>query len=240
MVWETWVQSQVASYQRLKKWYLILSSLTLSNIRYVSRIKWKNPGKRIAPYPTPRGSSYGKRSLLVALDYGRQLNLYIYIYIYIYIALDEQDVTPCQFLIRSLTGLNSEISFSWTGYHTRVKESCLPYYLPIAEGRLVGFILFLMVFVLREMQIASSRFWTRNTVSIFNDDNHCTTASLSLSLSLYIYIYIYIYIYSCEIQYRVLGQFVYLDTVINSMIQWRILLYGQLELLDSLVSCKIH
>ena len=73
MVRETWVQSQVASYQRLQKWYLIPSCLTLGNIRYVSMVKWSNPRKGVAPSPTSRCSSYWKRSLLVALDYGRQL-----------------------------------------------------------------------------------------------------------------------------------------------------------------------
>ena len=63
----------IASYQRLLKWYLIPPCLTLSNIRYVSRVKWSNPGKGVALSPTPRCSSYWKRSLLVALDYGRQL-----------------------------------------------------------------------------------------------------------------------------------------------------------------------
>ncbi len=43
MVPETGVQSQVESYQRLKKWYLISPCLTLSIKRYVSRIKWSNP-----------------------------------------------------------------------------------------------------------------------------------------------------------------------------------------------------
>ena len=36
---ETWVQSQVESYQRLKKWYLMLPCLALSIIRYGSRVK---------------------------------------------------------------------------------------------------------------------------------------------------------------------------------------------------------
>ena len=49
-----------------KKWYLIPPCLTLSNIRYVSRVKWSNPGKGVAPSPTPRCSSYWKGSLLVA------------------------------------------------------------------------------------------------------------------------------------------------------------------------------
>ena len=54
------------------KWYLILPSLTLSNIRYLSRIKWSNPGKGVAPSLSPRCSSYWKGSLLVAHVYGRQ------------------------------------------------------------------------------------------------------------------------------------------------------------------------
>ena len=47
--------------------------LTLCNIKYVSRVKWSNPRKGVAPSPTSRCSSYWKGSLLVALDYGRQL-----------------------------------------------------------------------------------------------------------------------------------------------------------------------
>ena len=39
MIRETWVQSPVASYQKLKKWYLIPPCLKLSNIRYISRVK---------------------------------------------------------------------------------------------------------------------------------------------------------------------------------------------------------
>ena len=60
MVQETRVQSQVASYQKLKKkqWYLIHLCLTLRIIRYVSRIKWSNPEKGVALFPTPRCSSY--------------------------------------------------------------------------------------------------------------------------------------------------------------------------------------
>ena len=77
MVQETWVKSQVASYQRLKKWYLVPPCLTLSNIRYISRVKWINPGKGVAPSPTPQCSNYWKGSLLIALDYDRQLCLLI-------------------------------------------------------------------------------------------------------------------------------------------------------------------
>ena len=37
VVRETWIQSQVTSYQRLLKWYLMPLCLTLGTIRYVSR-----------------------------------------------------------------------------------------------------------------------------------------------------------------------------------------------------------
>ena len=68
-------QFQVTSYQRLKKWYLKPPYLILSIIRYVSRVKWSNPGKGVAPFPTSRCSSYWKGSLLVPRDYGRRLYL---------------------------------------------------------------------------------------------------------------------------------------------------------------------
>ena len=64
MVWETEILSQVKSYQRLKKWYLMLLCLTLSIIRYGSRVKWSNPGKGVAPFPTPWSSSSWKRDPL--------------------------------------------------------------------------------------------------------------------------------------------------------------------------------
>ena len=55
---------------------MIPSCLTFSDIRYVSRVKWSNPGKGVAPSPTPRCCSYWKGSLLVSLDYGQQLYFY--------------------------------------------------------------------------------------------------------------------------------------------------------------------
>ena len=42
----------------LKELYLIPPCLTLSIIRYVSRVKWDNPGKRVVPFPTLCCSSY--------------------------------------------------------------------------------------------------------------------------------------------------------------------------------------
>ena len=65
---------------KIFKWYLIPPCLTLSYTRYVSMVKWSNPGKIVAPSPTPQCSSYWKGSLLAALDYGRQIIIYIYMY----------------------------------------------------------------------------------------------------------------------------------------------------------------
>ena len=85
MARETWVQSQVESYQRLKKWYLMPPCLTLSIIRYGTRVKWSNPGKGVAPSPTPWCSKLSKRepSGHPRLWSPTLLTLYIYIYIYI-------------------------------------------------------------------------------------------------------------------------------------------------------------
>ena len=43
---------------------------------------------------------------------------------------------------RGLTGLNSEFFFTLTSCHTTVEESCLPYLLPIARGRIFACIFF--------------------------------------------------------------------------------------------------
>ena len=77
----------------------------------------------------------------------------------------------------SLTGLNSEFSFSKTSCLMKVEELCLPYYLPISGGRIIGFIPFPRVLVCCEMQSVSSRIWTRVVVSISYDDNHYTTGT---------------------------------------------------------------
>ena len=59
---------------RLKKWYLIHPCLTLSNIRYVLRVKWSNPGKGAAP---------SLHLSVVAIEKGAFWSpAYLYIYIY--------------------------------------------------------------------------------------------------------------------------------------------------------------
>ena len=82
---------------------------------------------------------------------------------------------------RSLTGLNSEFSFSKTSCLAKAEEPSLPYYLPIARGRIIGFIPFPRVLVLYEMQSVSSRIWTRVAVSIPYDDKHYTTVCVCVN-----------------------------------------------------------
>ena len=86
-------------------------------------------------------------------------------------------MTLGQFFKRSLTGLNSEFSFAYTSCLTKAEEPSLPYYLPIAGGRIIGFIPFPRVLLLCEMQSVSSRIWTLVTLSISYDDNHYTTGT---------------------------------------------------------------
>ena len=80
--------------------------------------------------------------------------------------------------MRSLTGFNSEFSFSYTSCLTKAEEPSLSYYLPIAGGRIIGFIPFPRVLVQCEMQSISSRIRTRVAVTISYDDNHYTTDML--------------------------------------------------------------
>ena len=78
----------------------------------------------------------------------------------------------------SLTGLNSEFSFSKASCLTRTEEPSLPYYLPIAGGRIIGFIPFPRVLMLCEMQSVLSRIWTHVAMSIsYNDNNYTTDTS---------------------------------------------------------------
>ena len=90
MARETWVQSQVESYQRLKKWYLMPPCLRLSIIRYGSRVKWSNPGKGVAPSPTLWCSKLSKREpsghpRLWSPFYFLHVCMWIYAYIYLYL-----------------------------------------------------------------------------------------------------------------------------------------------------------
>ena len=128
--------------------------------------------------------------------------LYIYIYIYLSVSLSlslslslyiyTNPFTQRGWDIRSifngsLTGSNSQFSFSLTRCHTNVEDSSLP----IAGGRTIGFIPFLRVFVQCEIQTASFRIWTRVAVFItmtitITSPTPIASPSLSLCFSLFL------------------------------------------------------
>ena len=62
------------------------------------------------------------------------------------------------------------------------EEPSLSYYLPIAGGRIIGFIPFPRVLVLCEMQSVSSRIWTRIAVFISYGDNDYTTGTSTICI----------------------------------------------------------
>ena len=68
-------------------------------------------------------------------------------------------------------GLNSEYSFYYTSCLSKAEEPSLSYYLPIARGRIIGFIPFPRVLGLCEIQSVSSRIWNRVAVCICYGDN---------------------------------------------------------------------
>ena len=61
--------------------------------------------------------------------------------------------------------------------HIQYQYKLLSYYLPIAGGRIIGFIPFPRVLVLCEKQSVSSRIWTRIAVFISYGDNDYTTGT---------------------------------------------------------------
>ena len=76
--------------------FLTPPCLTLSNIRYVSMVKWSNPGKGVAPTPTPQCCTYWKGSdwqlFICILTHTHYIYIltFIFIYMYIYIHI----ITP--------------------------------------------------------------------------------------------------------------------------------------------------
>ena len=66
-----WIPGRVIP--KTQKWYLMPPCLTLSTVRYRSRIKWSNPENGVASSSTLRCCSYWKESYLVAHYSGRQL-----------------------------------------------------------------------------------------------------------------------------------------------------------------------
>ena len=66
----------------------------------------------------------------LSLSLSPSLSIYIYLYMHLYLPTPppEQETTQGQFLMRSLTGLNTEFSSTQTGCHTDAKESSLLYH----------------------------------------------------------------------------------------------------------------
>ena len=62
-------------------------------------------------------------------------------------------------------------------WHSDFYLPIFTHYLPIAGGRIIGFLPFPRVLVLCEMQSVSSRIWTCVAVSIPYDNNHYTTGT---------------------------------------------------------------
>ena len=70
-----------------KKWHLMPPCLTLSFIRYVSRVKWSNLEEAVALSSTPRCSSTYDLIYLWIFSFTDHMYIYIYIYIYIYMCV---------------------------------------------------------------------------------------------------------------------------------------------------------
>ena len=62
---------------RTQKMELDASLLYTQHYKAQIKRKWSNPGKGVAPSPTPQCSSNWKRGIRVALDYGRLTYKYI-------------------------------------------------------------------------------------------------------------------------------------------------------------------
>ena len=125
---------------------------TLSIIRYVSKVSGAIQRKEQRSLSNTLVLQLFKREFSGHPGL-RSVNLYIYIYIYIYYQhLHTSRMGHKVNSKRSLTGLNTEFSFSSIGCHIKVQELSLPYYLPIIRERMIGFMPLHGIFVLYEMQ----------------------------------------------------------------------------------------
>ena len=80
MAQETRVQSQVKSYQSLKKWYLIPLCLALSIIRYRSKVSSSIQRKELYP-PLHLGVVAIEKRAFRSPNFLQLLNIYIYLYL---------------------------------------------------------------------------------------------------------------------------------------------------------------
>ena len=114
------------------------------------------------------------------------LPIYIYIYICVCVCVcvftqppQSRVVCDTRWIFKQyFRGLISKFFFSYNGCHTKVKESCLLYNLPIAGGLIVVFISLTRVLGQCELQTASSGNRTRVTVHF----HYTTTAYIVNSI----------------------------------------------------------
>ena len=89
----------------------------------------------------------------------------------------------------------------------RLKNLVCPTILPIAGGRIIGFIPFPKVLVLCEMQSVRSRIWTCVAVSISCNDNHYTTGRQPDSHHNFLFMqFRFLKVFRCFVRLKLLSQ----------------------------------
>ena len=144
MIRETRVRFQVASYQRLLKWYLIPPCLTLSNIRYVSRVaiqgkEWRPP-LHLGVVAIEKGAFWLLSTKIANLTL---IYIYMYIYIYIYICIYIYEVHTISFHTFCVWALLL-IVHTWNSSHLRsclLRLQCTCCIVPTTSGRHHGCLL---------------------------------------------------------------------------------------------------
>ena len=106
MVWETWVQSQVESYQRLKKKKMLLDASLLKTQHYKVQIKGKmeQSRERSCVLPTPWCSSYRKGELLGHLRLRSPTTFITAALVNVPILIDTMEWFYCSNFIETCTG----------------------------------------------------------------------------------------------------------------------------------------
>ena len=127
MVRETGVQSQVESYQRLKKQYLMPVCLTLNNIiRYGSRVSWTVQGMELCPplhldvISLEKGAFVSHSTTVCQLTYLMRENFWVIIFFY-QIKQSSPTFCPFQFWVKLLWGVwNAWLILHWI---TKIRKS---------------------------------------------------------------------------------------------------------------------
>ena len=130
---------------------MIPPCLTLSIIRYISRVKLKNPGEEVTPSTTPRYSSYWKGSLRVTLntftypDFGIFWALSLRCFYVMFLSILKFRLSSMLYASLLLITINSIVVFNWNHFEMRILNLRIYFYL---LRSLFFFVLILVVFVL--------------------------------------------------------------------------------------------